>query len=122
MVFSKARGMMKVGQRTQGTTCHTCFLWLLFGVAQTNMVPTAVGLWRVLSQVATPIALRHVHVLSFRFVHAKFCGWAPCQQIFEKGNHLFDQLPMKRNRLVHIPKYMNRHVFGHNLDRPLYSW
>ena len=50
----------------------------LFIVARTNMVPSTVAQRRVLSWVPTPIALRQLLVLWFRFPHTQVWVWAPC--------------------------------------------
>ena len=47
----------------------------VFRVAQTNRMPTAVALQRVLSRVPTPMALQRVHVSWFRFGQTQVWVW-----------------------------------------------
>ena len=77
----------------------------LFSVARTNMVPTTVALRQMLSWVPTPIALRRLHVLWFRFRHTQVWVWAPCWPLkhFAKGTAPWSTCLRKMRKNVASP-------------------
>ena len=67
------------------------------------MVPTTVALRRMLSWVPTPIALRRLHLLWFRFRHKQVWVWAPCWPLtdFARGNAPWSTCLKKRGKTSH---------------------